>query len=449
MTRTDGDGDVASTGVSARTAAQDTDAGQSTEPAPVPLLTPADGVPAVVQSAEHLAHVVAALAAGTGPVAVDAERASGYRYGQRAYLLQLRRAGAGTVLIDPIACPDLGSLAGALSGLEWVFHAASQDIPCLAELGLHPSALFDTELAARLLGYPRVGLGSMVETVLGLSLEKGHSAVDWSVRPLPEPWLRYAALDVEVLIDLRDEMEAQLVRAGKAAWARQEFEAIVAAPASPPRVDPWRRVSGLHRVRRARQLAIVRSLWETRDRIAIARDIAPGRVLPDSAIVEAALSGPADIDALCLLPVFGGRATRRAASTWFAAIESARALPERALPPVHVPATGPPPPRSWPDRDPAAAVRLSAMRTAVCAVADAYGLPVENLIAPDSVRRIAWSPPADTSTDGLAGTLSEFGARPWQIELTAGPLAGALANAAPPEVSTTDEASVGEGVDAG
>ncbi|MGQ0631785.1 MAG: ribonuclease D [Sporichthyaceae bacterium] len=429
--------------------AQDAPTATDFSPDPVPLLNPADGVPPVVETAEHLAEVVAALAAGTGPVAVDAERASGYRYGQRAYLLQLRRAGAGSVLIDPIACPDLEPLARAIAGLEWVFHAASQDIPCLAELGLHPASVFDTELAARLLGYPRVGLGSMVEAVLGLSLEKGHSAVDWSVRPLPEPWLRYAALDVEVLLDLRDELESQLERAGKREWAQQEFDAIAAAPPPGPRIDPWRRVSGLHRVRRARQLAIVRGLWETRDRIAIARDIAPGRVLPDSAIVEAALSGPADVDALCLLPVFGGRATRRQASTWFAAIEAARTLPENALPPVHVPATGPPPPRSWPDRDPVAAARLSAMRAAVSTVAEGWGLPVENLLSPDSVRRIAWTPPVDASAAGIAAALHEFGARTWQVDLTAGPLADALTHAAmPPEPMSEDVDSIGEGINA-
>jgi len=254
----------------------------------IPLLEPADGVPPVVETPAALAAAAAALAAGDGPVAVDAERASGYRYGQRAYLIQLRRAGAGTVLIDPIACPDLDPVIAALDGLEWVLHAASQDIPCLAEVGLRPGLIFDTELAGRLLGYPRVGLGSIVAEVLGLALEKGHSAADWSARPLPEPWLRYAALDVEVLIELRNALERELSAAGKLEWARQEFAAVAAAPLPSARVDPWRRASGLHRVRRPRQLAIVRAMWETRDKMARSRDIAPGRILPDTAIVEAA-----------------------------------------------------------------------------------------------------------------------------------------------------------------
>ncbi len=386
---------------------------------PVPLLEPAGGVPPVIETAESLAAGAAALAAGSGPVAVDAERASGYRYGQRAYLIQMQRRGSGILLIDPIACPDLTPVIDAVSGLEWVLHAASQDIPCLAEVGLRPERIFDTELAGRLLGYPRVGLGSMVEGVLGLTLEKGHSAVDWSVRPLPEPWLRYAALDVEVLVELRDALEDQLRADGKLEWAHQEFAAIVANPLPGPRVDPWRRVSGLHRVRRARQLAVVRALWETRDRMAATRDIAPGRILPDSAIVEAALAMPTSVEQLSAMPVFGGRSTRRAAGTWFAAIEAARAHPDDQLPPAHLPSTGPPPPRSWAERDPAAAARLAALRAAVGAVADANKLPAENLLAPDYVRRIAWSPPENPTLEVITAALEGYGARPWQIALTA------------------------------
>jgi ribonuclease D len=397
---------------------------------PVPLLEPAGGVPEVIETAESLAAAAAALAAGSGPVAVDAERASGYRYGQRAYLIQLRREGSGILLVDPIACDDLTPIIEAVRGLEWVLHAASQDIPCLAEVGLRPERIFDTELAGRLLGYPRVGLGSMVEVVLGLTLEKGHSAVDWSVRPLPEPWLRYAALDVEVLVELRDALERELKETGKLDWAHQEFSAIVTNPLPGPRVDPWRRVSGLHRVRRTRQLAVVRSLWETRDRMAATRDIAPGRILPDSAIVEAALAMPTTVEQLSAMPVFGGRSTRRSAGTWFAAIEAARALPESELPPAHLPATGPPPPRSWAERDPAAAARLAALRAAVGAVAETHKLPTENLLAPDHLRRIAWTPPDEASLGVIEETLAGLGARQWQIDLTAEAIAAGLAAAA-------------------
>ena len=224
----------------------------------VPLLEPRDGLPPLIVSPEDLAEATARLRDGTGPVAVDAERASGFRYGHRAFLVQLRRNGAGTVLIDPVPCPDLSELDEALAGTEAVLHAANQDLPCLADLGFRPRQLFDTELAGRLLGYPRVGLGTLVEEVLGLSLEKTHSAADWSTRPLPAEWLKYAALDVEVLVDLRDALAAELAENGKTGWAQQEFAAVLAARPAPPRPDPWRRTSGIHRVRSRRSLAIVR-----------------------------------------------------------------------------------------------------------------------------------------------------------------------------------------------
>jgi ribonuclease D len=400
------------------------------ETTPVPLLAPRDGVPPVVATAEALEETITAFRGGSGPVAIDAERASGYRYGQRAYLVQLRRKGAGTAIIDPVACPDLSGLGRALTGAEWVLHAASQDLPCLAGVGMRPRRLFDTELAGRLAGFARVGLGAMVENVLGFSLEKGHSAVDWSTRPLPEPWLRYAALDVEVLIELRDALEVELRRQSKLSWALEEFGAIAAAPLPAPRVEPWRRTSGLHRVRKRRQLAVVRSLWQTRDQIARERDLSPGRVLPDSAIVEAALTMPGSAQELASLPVFGGRATRRHIDTWYGAVATARELADSDLPQSTLTHDGPPPARSWAERDPAAAARLMAARAAVAAIADEHRMPAENLLAPDSVRRVAWEPPDEAGADSVADALRRLGAREWQVELTSAAVAGAFRRAA-------------------
>jgi ribonuclease D len=390
------------------------------------LLEPREGIPPVIADADALDRVVAAFAAGSGPVAVDAERASGYRYGQRAYLVQLRREGAGTALIDPVACPDLSGLGEALSGVEWVLHAATQDLPCLREIGMVPTRLFDTELAGRLAGFPRVGLGAMVENVLGFVLEKGHSAVDWSTRPLPEPWLRYAALDVELLVDLRDALEKELDRQGKLDWALQEFDAIASAPPPEPRKDPWRRTSGMHKVRRRRQLAVVRELWQARDRIARRRDVSPGKVLPDAAIVEAALALPSNVHALAALNGFGHRTGRRQLEQWQAAVDRARALPESELPQQGQQVTGPPPPRAWADKDPAAAARLTAARAAVSALAERLTMPQENLVSPDAVRRLCWEPPRVIDPESVGAALAGFGARPWQVEQVAPVLADAL-----------------------
>jgi ribonuclease D len=397
-----------------------------------PLLELRDGLPPVVDSDDALAEIVEAIRSGTGPVAVDAERASGYRYSARAYLIQLRREGAGSALVDPIPFLDMTALDAAIGDAEWILHAATQDLPCLTELGMRPRALFDTELAGRLLGYPRVGLATLVETIVGRRMRKEHSAVDWSTRPLPEPWLEYAALDVEVLIELRDALEEELEQAGKAEWARQEFAHLVSAAPNAPRQDPWRRTSGMHRARGRRALAAVRELWQARDAIAAQRDVTPGRIIPDSAIVEAANALPADRSTLLALKGFKGRGAQRYSHQWVEAIRRARALPEDELPPLAARYDGPPPPRSWADRDPVAAARLSAARSDLAARATDLNLPVENLLTPDYVRRLMWEPPEVEEREleeALAQRLRGFGAREWQVELTAELLARAIAGA--------------------
>lgn len=393
---------------------------------PRPLLAPRDGTPDLVDTASGLSAAAEALAAAEGPVAVDAERASGYRYGQRAFLVQLHRRGTGTVLVDPVALPDLSPLADAIADAEWVLHAASQDLPCLAEVGLRPGGdLFDTELAARLAGFEKVGLAAVVERLLGWSLAKEHSAVDWSTRPLPADWLTYAALDVDVLLDLRDAIAAELAEQGKTEWAAQEFAAVRDAPPPPPRTDPWRRTSGLHAVRGRRQLAAVRELWQVREEMARRRDVAPGRVLPDRAIVSAATAMPESVPELTRLPVFSGPANRRIAARWLAAVDRARRLREDQLPPLSLPSDGPPPPRVWKDRDPDAADRLARAREVVAALSEQHAVPVENLLTPDLLRRLCWRPPADTSVAGLRAALLAAGARPWQAELIAPALVAA------------------------
>ncbi|MFY9805871.1 MAG: ribonuclease D [Pseudonocardiaceae bacterium] len=383
-------------------------------------------MPPVVATAEALDVAVALLDSGTGPVAVDTERASGYRYWQRAYLVQLRRAGAGTVLIDPIGLDDLSELADVLNPLEWVLHAASQDLPCLTELGLRPAAVFDTELAARLAGLERVGLAPLVEELLGYHLQKGHGAADWSRRPLPEDWLAYAALDVELLLPLRAAVAAELDAQGKLGWAAEEFEAVRTAGPPAPRIDSWRRTSGMHRIQKARDLAAVRELWQTRDRLARQRDVAPGRVLPDAAIIDAVLADPPDEAALLSRPVFSGRAQRRHVKTWLAALQAARALPDSELPSLRAHGGGPPPVNRWSDRDPAAAVRLTAARAALTAVAEHQRLPLQNLLAPDLIRRLCWEPPEPLDAAAVQRDLVAGGARRWQCELTVQPLATAL-----------------------
>ncbi len=400
---------------------------------------PTEGVPAVVVDEAGLARAVEALASASGPVAVDAERASGYRYGQSAYLVQLRREGAGTWLIDPVPLPDLSSVDEALADAEWVLHAATQDIPCLAELGMRPRRLFDTELGARLAGLPRVGLSAVLEYYLGVTLAKEHSAVDWSTRPLPEPWLRYAALDVELLIDLRDRMERDLQEQGKAGWAAQEFDALTRFTGPDLRPDPWRRTSGMHRVRTRRGAATVRELWRARDELARRRDVTPGRILPDATLIDLAMRAPHSATALHRGATEKSQTRQRRAQQglkrherdWVSAIHAAAQLPETELPELATSSDAPPPPRAWVDRDPVAAARLAQVKDALAELSEHYDIPVENLLTPDTLRRVLWRPPTGAGggpadETAIRDALASYGARPWQGELVAPLIAGAL-----------------------
>lgn len=388
---------------------------------------PRDGVPPLITSEFALAEYAAALAGGSGPLALDAERASGYRYSQRAYLIQLRREGAGTALIDPTTVTSLAPIQQATEGVEWILHAATQDLPCLAEVGLRPTALFDTELAGRLLGRERVGLSWLVESELGEHLEKGHGSADWSLRPLSAEQLRYAALDVEWLVELRDALHQELETVGKLRWAMEEFTALLDFTPRDRGEEPWRRTSGIHRIRKARALAVVRGLWLARDEVAARTDIAPGRILPDAAIVAAATNLPSSIEELVAIKEFSGKGQQRRSRTWWAAIESARGLPEADLPDVAPPSEGPPPPRTWPDRNPSAAIRLQQARAMLTEISERLSVPLENLISPDLVRRVCWDPPA---ADHVEEILARAGARPWQIEHAAPVLVAALAEPA-------------------
>ncbi len=394
-------------------------AAEPESPAVLPLLSePRDGVPFVIDTPAGLERAATALAAGTGPAGVDAERASGFRYGQRAFLVQIRREGAGTWLIDPEPFEDLRVIDDALDGVEWILHAASQDLPGLAELGMHPSTLFDTELAARLAGLPRVGLAAVIESQLGFTLAKEHSAADWSKRPLPEPWLRYAALDVEVLAELRESLTELLDQDGKLAIAEEEFEHIRRTPPAAPRVDPWRRTSGLHQLRDRRQLAVVREIWQEREDLAERRDVAPGRLIPDSAIIAAAKAMPSTVPQLLATKGFHGRAAQKEAPRWLKCISDARKLTD--LPPLHIPTNAPPPPRIWAERDPEAAARLQTARPRIAQHALTLDMPLENLLTPDHLRRLAWRPPAEISLESVSAALADVGARAWQIEQVAG-----------------------------
>ncbi|UOQ58608.1 HRDC domain-containing protein [Leucobacter allii] len=365
------------------------------------------------------------LAAGRGPVGIDAERASGFRYGSEAYLVQAHRRGAGTFLFDPVEIATFAPLAEAIDEEEWILHAASQDLPCLEDLGLRPQRIFDTELAARLLGYERVGLGAIVETLLGIHLEKAHSAADWSQRPLPDAWLEYAAFDVALLPDLRDAVQRDLEAQRKTEFARQEFEAVRTRPAKAPNAEPWRKLSGGHRLRTPRALAIARELWASRDALARERDVAPGRLIPDASVVAAAEAAPRSKGELARLQSFRGRASRTELDRWWAAVLRGKTTEELPGPRRRDP-DAIPHHRGWAQRHPEAAARLADARAALEAEAERLRMPLENLLTPELLRRLAWAPPAPADAATIALRLTELGAREWQVGLTAPIIAAAF-----------------------
>jgi ribonuclease D len=365
-----------------------------------------------------------------GPLAVDAERASGFRYSSRAYLVQVHRVGSANYLLDPLGVGSLEDLTKELGDLEWIVHAAHQDLACLREVGVSPVTLFDTELGARIAGLPRVGLQGVVEDILGLRLAKEHSAADWSTRPLPSSWLTYAALDVELLPLVRDEIHRILSEQNKLDIAREEFEAQLTQGPSAARHDPWRRLSGLHQVRGPQALAIARELWLAREELARTTDTAPGRLVPDRSLVAAVVANPESKSALAALKAFHGRASRSHLGLWWEAIKRGQTTED--LPPVRVAGEGPPPPRLWSDKNPDAAKRLEGARALLGAVAEELSIPVENLLTPDFLRRLCWEPPQALTADSVAEALRERGARTWQVTLLAEGLAKAFVEAHQP-----------------
>jgi ribonuclease D len=385
---------------------------------PVPGL-PVPGSPGhtVIDTREAYLAATEAIAGGSGPVGVDAERASGFKYSQRAYLIQVYRRGAGTFLFDPPAVGDFSELNRAIADDVWILHAASQDLACLREVGLDPAHMFDTELAARLLGLPRVGLGTVVEELLGVHLAKEHSAANWSTRPLPEAWLVYAALDVELLPDLYDRMVEMLDADDKADLAAQEFEAVLARESKPARAEPWRRLSGVHTLRSQRNLAVARELWLARDALAQELDVSPGRLIPDASLVAAAAAPPASRQALSELKQFNGRASRSELDRWWAAVQAGLATDD--LPVLKANGETLPPPRSWADRNPPAARRYKAARIFLAEAGERLSIPLENLLTPEYLRRLSWTPPEPVDGASVTAALAELGARPWQIEATA------------------------------
>lgn len=396
---------------------------------PVLVTHPRRGIPRVIDTPDELAEAAEALAKGRTPIALDVERAQGYRYNQNPYLIQIRREDVGTFLVDPIALPDLSSLIPGTSD-TWLLHDGTQDLPNLRFVGLQPRELFDTMWASRLLGLRSFGLQASCEQFLGLSLAKDHQANDWSVRPLYSDWLRYAALDVELLTELYRRQATRLHDLGRWEWAQQDFAAELRAHPVPPHPEPWRKNTGAGRLRYPRQLAVFRALWELRERLAEKEDVDPRKLVSKNDLVEAARIVPRNRRTLLTLGGFRSPRARQYTDQWLRAIYEAFFMPpeqypsrQGALPPGELPAAS-----SWKMVNPEGMARLKAVRRVVAEVAAELDLADEVVVQPRAQRHVAWN-----ALEGRRAALAQVeermltgGARPWQIELAAARLADAL-----------------------
>lgn len=413
------------------------------------LTAPEGGTPKVIENETEFSRALQELTGGTGPIAIDAERASGFKYSSRAYLIQLNRRNGGLHLLDPIALqnsPFIAKLSDLISQNESIIHASSQDLPCLREFGIHPKKLFDTELGARIAGFPKVGLAPLCENLLEISLAKEHSAVDWSIRPLRSEWLDYAALDVAVLIDLRDKVEATLRDSNKLAWAEEEFAASLEAELLKPRPEPWRRTSGMHQIRSRFELAIIRSLWQARDEIAKDIDLAPGRLLNDAVIIELARNKPKKREELLDLPIVKMRIRSEIQISyidrWLSVLNEAYDISEENWPEMRARGDSLPAPRIWREKFPIANAQLQHVRRNLTEISEKYSIPQENLLSPEILKRVIFNSGkeevmsySESQVSEIRSKLRELGARNWQVDIVADAIARAKSESLPPPVA--------------
>lgn len=356
-------------------------------------------------------------------LAVDTERASGFRYSQRPYLIQIFTAATGTYLIDTVSVGDLQDFAQLLASAPLIFHAAAQDIPSLREVDIHPQNIFDTELAARLAGYKKFGLQALAEEILDIQLDKAFSAVDWSTRPLPSEWLDYAALDVEILPELKSRLTEILTELGRLKIAFQEFKTVVKKPPKKPLAEPWRKLSGLHTLKSSRQLAVARELWNARDEYARSEDIAPGRLIPDRSIIFAASLLPKSKSQLARAKEFQGKESRSLLQLWFDAVK--RGMESEDLPSLRV------------KRDSGSlstktkieiSEQVQLLKEAALEVAEEQDLQLELLVTKDTLSKLVVSGnlTKETSSEEMSSILIDLGLRQWQVDLLSEPLLNAF-----------------------
>ena len=390
------------------------------------VTAPSEGTPQLMAGAAAIRQAADRLAQGTGWCAVDTERASGFRYHNRVCLLQIRRTGAGTMLIDVESDPQATTdfIGRVLADTGWVVHAASTDLPYLEQLRLRPPQLFDTELAGRFLGFHRVNLAAMVEHYLGVRLRKNHGGEDWSRRPIPSEWLDYAALDVEYLLPLADAMRSELTQQHpKDEWVTEECDYLTRVYRGySPTPKSWEDLKGVHGLRTSKQLQVARWLWRVREKLARASDTAVSRLLPDKALVALATELPTTVPKVMRTPGYPPR-LRRKARYWANQVDKAlRTAQDRWPEPFPIPTYRDTPPSryTWSRYYPESFPKLTMVREELARVAAQVEIPVENMIQSSDTNEIVWrSQELKEVTDDteLLALLQRLQIRPWQQKL--------------------------------
>lgn len=405
------------------------------------MSVPAAGTPVLLDSPEHIAAAGRALAAGTGPIAIDTERASAFRYDDRAFVIQLRRRGTETFLIDPEAEPSATRrLSQVVNQSEWVLHAAHTDLPCLLALGWTPPAIHDTQVAAQILGKKRIGLSAMLEDYFDIVVPKDKGNADWSRRPLSPAMLNYAALDVEWLVELSETALNDVADAGRIDWYTQECAHILAT-ATPLAYNDWTGLKGLNSVRRTSARKLAHDLWEKRDQIARQRDISPESILRSRDLISIA-GGAEDNRAAALrelkmslrrsrahLPSRTHKHFIEAFSDALSSAPSDLEMEQYRAPQYCGPRI--PDHKLWPEEFPRAAAYADAILNTALDLADALEIRLDTIATRKNLRKAAWAcwlfedsgeypnaaDPIACWEELLGDSWAGLGLRPWQVEL--------------------------------
>jgi ribonuclease D len=349
-------------------------------------------------------------------LALDTEGASFHRFVDRIYLLQLSTREK-TAIIDPlpIGTPqELGTLIED-PRVEIVFHDADYDLRLLhQDYGWQVRNIFDTRVAAQLLGIRAFGLAALLERYFGVKLDKKHQRADWSMRPLTPDMLEYAAQDTMHLLALRDRLAEDLRRAGRWEWAREEFQLIEQTRwDEDDEANAFLRIKGARDLNR-RELAVFRELVNWRNEVARRADRATFRVVGNDPLLELSRLKPTTREAVGSVKGMPRGLLERAASDILAAVKRGVELPDSDLPRF------PKAPR-W-ERDAEFDTRVSALRTARDAAATRLDLDPGVLCSRDRLEAVARRNPA---TKQELAEIPEL--RRWQVEALGADFLGALA----------------------